>query len=121
MHTPRLRSAVLVVLLAAVTAGLCVAAHDSSSAAGTHLDTEAILATAISKIATTSRCRARMRGRFFSNHKTCYDMTEEDKMGIAVDVTVRAECREGVCCVVEVLWVRCSAMCVRKWLGGGLA
>ena len=115
MHMPRLRSASLVVLLAAATAALCVTAHDSSS------DTDAILSTAISKIATTTRCRARMRGRFFSNHKTCYDMTEEDKMGIAVDVTVRAECREGVCCVVEVLWVRCSAMCVRKWLGGGLA
>ena len=100
MHTPRLRSAAIVVLLAAATASFCVAAHDSSSEA---------LATAISKIATTTRCRARMRGRFFSNHKTCYDMTEEDKMGIAVDVTVRAE--ERGCVLCRVRCVGCAVQC----------
>ena len=101
MRTPRLRSAVLVVLVAAASAALSVALHDHSSD-GVDLDTDAILANEISVIATTSRCRARMRGRFFSNHKSCYDMTEEDKMGITVDVTVRASVRGCVLC--ESLW-----------------
>ena len=82
----------IAVFSAAASAAPFVALHDHSSD-GIDLDTDAILANEISAIATTSRCRARMRGRFFSNHKSCYDMTEEDKMGITVDVTVRASVR----------------------------